>query len=358
MTKKQTLIALIILFMLPILACGGGGEPTPTSAPVISTATVEAETAEADQPGEMADQDTEPVAEAETAEPVAEDTPTPEPTETPEPARQAYIGDFMTNEGYSLTVLQVSDPATPGILYSAEPGTRLIAVEVVIGNVSGAAATTNVLNGTLLDDERLTYRAELAGTDEQLPLVELESGERVRGWIGFEIPEDATPATFRFEINRVRLEASLLEPPADHEPIEEPDGLFAVSDSLPRLGDLVEQDGYSLVAMDVLDPASPGILYRAVPGMKLVAVDIILGNIDGREVSSNALRAYLIDAEGFVYTAELAGTDGQIELVDLGPDERVRGKVAFEVPEDAVPAAIKYEVSGSPRIVIYTGLLD
>ena len=357
MTTKQTLLALFILFMLPILACGGG-EPTPTSAPVVSTATSEAASVDVEQPDEVVEQDIEPTTEAETAEPAEEDTPTPEPTETPEPIRQAHIGDFMTNEGYSLTVLQISDPATPGMFYSAEPGTRLIAVEVVIGNVSGATATTNLLNGTLLDEERLTYRAELAGTAEQLSLVELGSGERVQGWIGFEIPEDATAATFRFEINRVRLEASLLEPPADHEPIEEPDGLFGVSDSLPRLGDLVEQDGYSLVAMEVLDPASPGMLYRAVPGMKLVAVDMILGNIDAREISSNALRTYLIDAEGYVYAAELAGIDGQIDLVDLGPDERVRGKVAFEVPEDAVPAAIKYEVSGSPRIVIYTGLLD
>jgi hypothetical protein len=357
MSTKQTLLALIILFMLPVLACGGG-EPTPTSAPVISTATPDAETADTDQPGEIADQDIETVTEEEAAEPVEEDTPTPEPTETPEPARQAHIGDFVTNEGYSLTVLQVQDPATPGMLYSAEPGSRLIAVEVVIGNVSGATATTNALNGILLDEERLTYRAELAGTDDQLPLVELESGERVQGWIAFEIPEDAAPATFRFEMNRVRLEASLLEPPADHEPMEEPDGLFGVSESLSRLGDLVEQDGYSLAAMEVEDPASPGILYQATPGLKLVAVDMIVGNVDAGEITVNALRTYLVDSDGYVYTAELAGTDNQIELVDLGPDERVRGKVAFEVPEDAVPAAIKYEVSGSPRIVIYAGLLE
>jgi hypothetical protein len=351
MNTKQTLIALIILFMLPILACGGG-EPTPTSAPVISTATPDAETVDTEQPDETADQDIEPAVEEEAVEPVEEDTP------TPEPARQAHIGDFVISEGYSLTVLQVQDPATPGILYSAEPGTRLIAVEVVVGNVSGTTASPNVLNGILLDEDRLTYRAELAATDGQLPLVELERGERVRGWIGFEVPENATPATLRFEMNRVRLEASLLEPPADHEPIEEPDGLFGISESLSRLGDLVEQDGYSLVAMEVDDPASPGILYQAAPGLKLVAVDMIVGNVNAREITVNALRTYLVDSDGYVYTAELGGINNQIELVDLGPDERVRGGVAFEVPEDALPAAIKYEVSGSPRIVIYAGLLE
>jgi hypothetical protein len=355
MSKQfRVYLGLVVLLLLPILACGNG-EATPTSVAVISTATPSTTvTGEAEV--------SEPLDEFGTEEemqeiPAEEPVPTLQPTETPVPQRTAHMGDFVLNDGYSLTVLQVKDPAPPGTFFTAEPGKRLIAVEIVVGNVSGPVASTNPLNGVLLDDDRLTYRAEL-GAVGQLKLVELERGERVRGWIGFHIPDDAVPATFRFELGRVRLESSLLEPLDDHEPMLEPEGLFGVRDDLPRLGDLVEQDGYSLVAMGVADPASPGILYQPVPGMRVVAVDVIIGNVDGREISSNPLRAYLIDSAGYVYTAELGGTRDQIELVDLGADERVRGWIAFEIPDDAMPAAIKYEMTSSPRIVVYTGLLD
>jgi len=69
----------------------------------------------------------------------------------------------------------VEDPTTPGLFYEAETGKRLIAVEVVVGNVSGEMVTTNPLDATLIDADGFKYMPELAGRDGQLEMGEPQS---------------------------------------------------------------------------------------------------------------------------------------------------------------------------------------
>ena len=115
--------------------------------------------------------------------------------------------------------------------------------------------------------------------------------------------------------------------------------------SQSRLGDVVEQYGYSLAAVKVEDPAKPGRLTELESGEKVVAVEIVVGNVSGEPLSVNPLYAELVDEEGFVYEVELAGRDGgQIGVTDLNPGEKARGWVAFIIPEEATPASVKYSL--------------
>lgn len=134
------------------------------------------------------------------------------------------------------------------------------------------------------------------------------------------------------------------EPAATEEPTE--------ATPLPSLGDTVEQDGYSLSATQVADPATPGMLYDEEPGTRLVAVEIVVGNTGREEVSANPLYASLIDAEGYSHSVELAAVDNQIDTVTLGEGEKVKGWVGFVIPEDAEPAVLKYEFGmiGAPTL--------
>jgi len=68
---------------------------------------------------------------------------------------------------------------------------------------------------------------------------------------------------------------------------------------LPKLGETLVERGYSLTALQVKDPAEPGILYGKEEGKRLIAVEIIVGNVDGKPVSSNILNATLVDTDGF-----------------------------------------------------------
>ena len=60
-------------------------------------------------------------------------------------------------QGYSLTALQVKDPAEPGILYVKEEGKRLIAVEIIVGNVSFPETDLETLYDTLPADKPLIF---------------------------------------------------------------------------------------------------------------------------------------------------------------------------------------------------------
>jgi hypothetical protein len=70
------------------------------------------------------------------------------------------------------------------------------------------------------------------------------------------------------------------------------------------------------------------------------------------------LYAILVDSNGFVYQPELAGRDGQLDTVDLNAGEKAKGWVAFEVPENATPASIKYSVEMFSNKLLQVGVIE
>ncbi len=302
------------------------------------------------------------VAERATATPQLTRTPvptnTPRPTRTPKPTatvtksvdtpqpQPLYLGDVVEQYGYLLLAIMVEDPTTPGMFYQAKEGYKLVAVEIIVGNVSGETLSVNPLYATLVDNEGFVYQPELAGREGQILTVNLRSGEKARGWVAFEVPEGATVAGIKYAVDPFGgkvLQTSLIPPPEGYTPITK---ALSILPPLPeaRFGDVAEQYGYSLSAAGVEDPTTPGMFYQARDGYKLVAVEIIVGNVSGETLSVNPLYAVLVDSNGFVYQPELAGRDGQLATADLNVGERARGWVAFEIPEDTTPVIIKYLV--------------
>ncbi len=110
------------------------------------------------------------------------------------------------------------------------------------------------------------------------------------------------------------------------------------------LGDVTEEFGYLLSAVNVEDPATPGMFYTPESGKKLVAVEIIVGVSSGDPLSVNPLNTVLLDSEGFSYQPELGGVDNQLATVDISPGEKVKGWVSFSIPEEAMPSSIKYSI--------------
>jgi hypothetical protein len=317
--RSKLLAASFSMLVLVSLACGSA---SPTSEPAkISTATIEAA---AIQPGS--------------------DTPVAPIQDTPTQVTENYLGDTVQAHGYAMAALTVADPAKPGMLYQSETGKKLIAVEVVISNVSGDMLGVNIMNATLLDNEGFVYQNDLGSVDNQVGTVDLNPGEQVRGWISFKIPEASTAASLKYSpetFGNYFLQASLATPPSGHQP-----AVLTMTPVLPtsKLGDVVEQFGYSLTANTLEDPAKPGILYSAQKGFRLVAVEITLTNVSGsKTLSANPLYAYLVDSKGFIYGAELGGRDGQINSLDLSTGEKTKGWVSFMIPDDATPSYIKYQ---------------
>ena len=65
-----------------------------------------------------------------------------------------------------------------------------------------------------------------------------------------------------------------------------------------------------------------------------------------------------MDADGFTYQCELGAYEGgQIDTVDLAPGEKVRGWIAYQLPDGAQPATVKYR-SGLFGGVVATAAIE
>jgi hypothetical protein len=338
-TGRYIPVLVLAVLILVSLACG---QTTPTSEPKVSTATSEA--AATQSPSEQATNTPEP-------------TTAPTDTSAPQPL---YLGDIVEQYGYLLSAITVEDPTTPSMFYEPKSGKKLIAVEIIVGNVSGESLGVNPLYATLVDSEGFTYQPELAGREGQIVTVDLSPGEKAKGWIAFEVPEGATVASIKYAVESFGdkvLQASLISPPEGYVPNIEALSILPPSPEA-GLGDVFEQYGYSLSATAVEDPTTPGMFYEAREAYKLVAVEVVVGNASGETLSVNPLYAILVDSNGFVYQPELAGRDGQLATVDLNAGEKAKGWVAFEVPEDATPASVKYLVEMFSNKFLQVGLTE
>ncbi|MBN2391641.1 MAG: DUF4352 domain-containing protein, partial [Anaerolineae bacterium] len=99
--------------------------------------------------------------------------------------------------------VSVEDPVqNPSRFYEPEEGTRLVAIEFIVGNISGETFSSNVLYAVLVDTQGFVYGAETGLLDigKQMELLDVNQGEKVKGWAGFSVPEDVVPAYFRYAI--------------------------------------------------------------------------------------------------------------------------------------------------------------
>lgn len=353
-TRPYVLTLIFVVLILVSIACGQTASTEEQV--VVATATAAQEVTE--RPATVTPKEQASPTEVPTNTP--EPSPTGTPTNTPEPTAIPMLGDIVENHGYFLSAITLEDPASrPGRFYEPEQGKKLVAVEFVLGNISGNPTSSNVLNTTLVDADGFTYVVELASVEEQFGLFDLGTGEKVRGWAGFIIPEDAKPASIKYEVggsSGQTLQTGLLAPEGGQiETLSFPE--YLPSPDLPSLGDVVENYGYSLSTITLEDPANnPGRFYTPQTGKKLIAVEFIVGNVSGEQTSTNVLNATLIDANGFLYEPELASVENQLDLVDINPSEKIIGWAGFMIPEDATPLILKYAFGGSSAKALMAGL--
>lgn len=123
---------------------------------------------------------------------------------------KTYLGDTVINEdyGYTLGSLNVEDPTPQStnsfLKIEIEQGYKLVAIEIVLGNVSGNVLNVNILNAVLVDNDGFVYNPELgAGFHKQIELADLSVGEKIKGWIAFTIPENSRPTTIKYNVGNV-----------------------------------------------------------------------------------------------------------------------------------------------------------
>ena len=110
------------------------------------------------------------------------------------------------------------------------------------------------------------------------------------------------------------------------------------------LGQWVEGSGLAMVAHTVEDPAVPDTKnYQPKEGTRLVAVEFEVGSLSGSH-AFQALGAQLIDDRGRKHDAIYGAMADHrtIDTSDISMGERVRGWLAYELPDGVMPQALEY----------------
>lgn len=134
-----------------------------------------------------------------TRTPAASSTSTPAATSTP--SVKPKVGQTVTIGDAKYTVNAVRDNL-PGTTYSTpEAGMRWVAFDVTIEAVK--PVNYNPFNFTLQDASAYVYDRGFVsgGPQPELSSGDLSAGEKVRGWIPFEVPADAKLTTLRVSLD-------------------------------------------------------------------------------------------------------------------------------------------------------------
>jgi hypothetical protein len=126
-------------------------------------------------------------------------------------------GSAVEDAGYSLAVVAVEHPARPECdpWYYPAPGTKLVAVEIVVGCLSCEQVDVHPILAVLVDQDGVAHMAELGALarHNQLTPRAIGPGEWARGRVGFELPEATAPSRLKYVFFDATLEVALAEAP-------------------------------------------------------------------------------------------------------------------------------------------------
>ena len=294
-----------------------------------------------------------------TATPTPEPTPTPIPTATPTPEPTPIaIGTTVEVGGSSYTLNEMVDPAPAGI-FGVSEGRRLVAFDITQVGTSSHNDSYNSLYFAVQDVEGYVYTPDLASADvaPRFGSGELASGQIVRGWVVFELPESAKLISVLVEPEVFGPRTTIADFPEGHSGnlmSQTPSPAPTPPSSPVNIGTTVEVGGSSYTLNEMVDPAPAGI-FDVSEGRRLVALDITQVGTSSHNDSYNSLYFAVQDVEGYVYTPDLASADvaPRFGSGELASGQIVRGWVVFELPKSAklISVLIEPEVFG-PRTTI------
>lgn len=117
------------------------------------------------------------------------------PASTPQ-SKTEKLGEWAEKDEIAMVARAVEDPAVVSAeVYEPKPGTRLVAVQLELGCLAGAHQFGPQLT-KLMDTKGKTYdRVPRTMADhEDMVVTTLHAGERLEGWLAYEVPEGAQPA--------------------------------------------------------------------------------------------------------------------------------------------------------------------
>lgn len=305
----------------------------------------EGSTSEADGSPEQAATDTAAATESSEME-------TTEPEQGAQSASVA-VGEVVEDDSLAMVVRGVEKTTNIGEFQEADSGNTYVVVEMAVKNKSSSEFVdfNSFWQTRLKDDANHVYDQTIAVTDSSMQSGQLAPGEVSRGDVVYEIPKDASGLSMQFDFssfdlfsfNRVTVDlASTASNVAD------------LSQNLAvdvhSEGDTVSKEDLQVTFHGSRTETELGSFTQAEDGNRYVIPDISVKNDTGEPLSvSIALQMLVKDGTGRAYTADIGGLSALDQAFAQGSEiatgETRRGKIAYQVPEDAGELFFAFEFS-------------
>ncbi len=266
---------------------------------------------------------------------------TASPTATPAPtAVSPQIGIEVEFAGSIYVVNELRDPAPAGI-FEPDPGNRLVAIDVT--QIATAAEDPfNPLYFAVQDRDAFVYTSGFVDValEPSLASGDLTEGQMVRGWVAFEVPTTAVIESILAQGSPLGRQQEIANVTASTALAVRSSREFTPPTGSPNLSETSQNGGSRYTINEVRDPAPIGFLGIG-EGNRLIAIDVTQEGTSQLD-PFNPLYFALQDAAGYIYFPGF--TDSalapSLSSGDLGAGQKVRGWVAFEVPENAEIRAV------------------
>lgn len=123
------------------------------------------------------------------------------PTDTPgQEEGSTHLGQWVEGSGLAMVAHTVEDPAVPDPKhYETREGARLVAVEFELGSLADSHIF-QAQETELIDDRGRRHEAIYGAMADHRAISsgDIAMGERVRGWLAFELPDGVYPRSLEY----------------------------------------------------------------------------------------------------------------------------------------------------------------
>jgi hypothetical protein len=250
------------------------------------------------------------------------------------------IGDALEDSRMIFYVVNCTEITGSIGLWTPEQGNKYFIVEIVVKNKLTQPLSFSILFLKLNDAQGYEYSSSIAtsGLDYGLSGGKIAPKDIVRGQVAFEIPSNTTGSSLKYNdfssIFIVELTPSLNPEPI---PISEYTPQFGVGDTV--------QDNRVALTLNSYEKSPSISIYQAKQGWTFLIIDITIKNVGQDNINYNVLYINVKDSQGHVFGSHIATSSlpGGLSSGTLTPTENVRGKVAFQVPENETYFVIHYD---------------
>lgn len=127
----------------------------------------------------------------------------------PPPGSGPKLGETVDAGNARITVRAVEDPVREST-FSPDAGKRYVAFDITVEAARGKVSVSG-FDFTVQDDDGFVYDYAIAGREPALKMTDLAQGRQVRGWVTFEVPQDAKLVALYADLDFPRPETLILD---------------------------------------------------------------------------------------------------------------------------------------------------